>query len=163
MGTSTTTDAIFKLVGADFVTLQGFTMQESAGNVTATTQLEWGVALLYATTTNGAQNDTIQNNTITLNRTNVNTFGIYSNSTHAATTPTTSASATTTAGANSGMKVYGNTISNVNMGIVVVGPTAAADANTGIDIGGAGGGQANAITNFGTSMPSQPMRMFPGR
>ncbi|MGI8964859.1 MAG: beta strand repeat-containing protein, partial [Limisphaerales bacterium] len=148
-------DAIFKLIGADFITIQNFTMLENAANtVTAlatNNMTEWGVALLYASTTNGAQNATIQNCTITLNRTYPNTFGIYSNSTHSATAPTTSASATTTAGGNSGMKVYGNTISNVNMGIVVVGPTAAADANTGIDIGGAGGGQANSITNFGTS------------
>ena len=34
-----------------------------------------------------------------------------------------------------GNNIEGNTISNVNNGIVVVGPTAAADANTGIDIG----------------------------
>ncbi|MBL0102453.1 MAG: hypothetical protein IPP51_00950 [Bacteroidetes bacterium] len=59
---------------------------------------EFGVALFYNGTTNGAQNNTIQNNTITLNRTYQNTWGIYSNSTHSATTITTSASATTTAG-----------------------------------------------------------------
>ena len=148
-------DAIFKLIGADWVTIQGFTMQENAGNtITAAASnnmTEWGVALLYTTTTDGAQNNTIQNNTINLNRTYQNTFGIYSNSTHSAAAVTTSASATTTAGGNSGMKVYGNTISNVNQGIVVVGPTAAADMNTGIDIGGAGGAQANTITNFGTT------------
>ena len=50
---------------------------------------EWGVALLYASTTNGASNCTIQNNVISLNRTYQNTFGIYSNSTHSATAPTT--------------------------------------------------------------------------
>lgn len=107
--------------------------------------------MLYASTTNGAQNITVQNNTITLNRTYQNTFGIYSNSTHSATTVTTSATATTTAGGNSGMKAYTNNISNVNIGIVVVGPTAAADANTGIDIGGAAAGTGNTITNFGTT------------
>ena len=147
-------DAIFKIIGGDFITINGFTMLENAANITtaaATNNMtEFGVALFYATTTNGAQNDTIQNNTITLNRTYQNTFGIYSNSTHSATTVTTAVSATTTAGGNSGMKVYGNTISNVNQGIVVVGPTAA-DANTGIDIGGTGGAQANSITNFGTT------------
>src|SRR6185503_18827002 len=47
--------------------------------------------------------------------------------------------------------VYGNSISNVNNGIVIVGPTGAADANTGIDVGGAGGAQANSITNYGTT------------
>ncbi len=147
-------DSIFKIIGGDFITIDGFTMLENAGNTvtaaTTNTMTEWGVALLYATTTNGAQNDTIQNNTITLNRTYQNTFGIYSNSTHSA-TAITSATATTTAGGNSVLKVYGNTINNVNQGIVVVGPTAAADANTGIDIGGAGGAQANSITNFGTT------------
>jgi hypothetical protein len=152
VGTSTTTDAFFKIIGADFITLQNFVMAESSGNTTPTTQIEWGIALLYSSTTNGAQNCTIQNNTITLNRTNSNTFGIYSNSTHSATAATTSASATTTAGGNSGLKVYGNTISNVNQGIVVVGPTAAADLMTGIDIGGSSSTTGNTISNFGTAV-----------
>lgn len=148
-------DGFFKFIGSDFMTLQNFSMTENAANTTTAAatnnMMEWGVALLYATSTNGAQNITVQNNTITLNRAYQNTFGIYSNSTHTAGAVTTSASATTTAGGNSGLKIYGNTISNVNNGIVVVGPTAAADANTGIDIGGAGGAQANSITNYGTT------------
>lgn len=149
VGTSTTLDGIFKVIGTDFVTIQNFVMNESAGNTTATTQVEWGIAVLYGSTTNGSQGVVIQGNTITLNRVNVNTFGIYSNSTHAAGSPTTSATATTTAGSNSNLKIYSNNISNVNMGVVVVGPTAAADVNAGIEIGGAGLG--NTITNFGTS------------
>ncbi|MBL8000498.1 MAG: T9SS type A sorting domain-containing protein [Flavobacteriales bacterium] len=148
-------DAIFKLVGADFVTIQGFAMNENGANTTtaaaSNNMVEWGVALLYASTTNGAQNNTIQNNSITLNRTYQNTFGIYANSTHSATAVTTSATATTTAGGNSGLKVYGNTITNVNQGIVVIGPTAAADMNTGIDIGGSSLAQGNTITNWGTT------------
>jgi len=151
-------DAIFKIIGGDYITIQGFTMQErsftpvAADTAAATnTMTEFGVALLYTTSTNGAQNCTIQNNTITLNRTYVNTFGIYSNSGHNATTISTGGSATTTAGGNSGLKVYGNTISNVYAGIVVVGPTAAADFNTGIDIGGASLSTGNTITNFSTN------------
>jgi hypothetical protein len=151
VGTSTTTDAFFKIIGADFITLQNFVMAESSGNTTATTQIEWGIALLYSSTTNGAQNCIIQNNTITLNRTNPNSIGIYSNSTHSATAVTTSATATTSAGGNSGLKVYTNTINNVNMGIVVVGPTAVADANTGIDIGGSSLSTGNTISNYGTT------------
>ncbi len=149
------TDAIFKLVGADYVTIQGFAMNENGANTTTAAatnnMVEWGVALLYNGTTNGAQNNTIQNNTITLNRTYQNTFGIYSNSTHSATSITTSATATTTAGGNSGLKIYGNSISNVNQGIVVLGPTAAADHNTGIDIGGASALTGNTLTNYGTT------------
>jgi len=114
-------DAIFKVIGSDFVTIQGFTMLENAANdgspaaeaVAGTnTMTEWGVALLYATTTNGAQNCTIQNNTITLNRVYQNTFGIYANATHSAIS-ISSATATTTAGGNSGLKIYSNIISNV--------------------------------------------------
>ena len=148
-------DAIFKIIGSDFVTIQGFTMLENAANTTtaaATNNMtEFGVALFYATTTNGAQNNSIQNNTITLNRTYQNTWGIYSNSTHSSTTITTAASATTTAGGNSGLKIYSNTISNVNQGILYLGPLAAADYNTGLDIGGANGSTANSITNWGTT------------
>ena len=148
-------DAIFKIIGGDFITISGFTMLENAANTTTAAgtnnMTEFGVALFYASATNGAQNDTIQNNTITLNRTYQNTFGIYSNSTHSATSIATLASATTTAGGNSGMKVYANAINNVNMGVVVVGPTAIADYNTGIDIGGTTAAQGNTITNYGTT------------
>ncbi len=151
----TFTDAIFKLVGADYVTLQNFRMQENAANTTtaaATNNMtEWGVALLYATTTNGAQNNTIQNNTISLNRVYQNTFGVYSNSTHSAIAATTSATATSATGGNHSLKIYTNAISNVNNGIVVVGPTAVADQNTGLDIGGSSLATANTITDYGTT------------
>jgi hypothetical protein len=148
-------DAIFKLVGADYITLQNFRMQENAANTTTVAgtnnMTEWGIALLYTTTTNGALNNTIQNNTISLNRTYQNTFGIYSNSTHAAATPLTSATATTATGGNHGLKIYSNAVNNVNNGIVVVGPTAVADQNTGLDIGGSSLATANTITDYGTT------------
>ncbi|WP_300492149.1 hypothetical protein, partial [Flavobacterium sp.] len=148
-------DAIFKLVGADWVTIQGFTMTENAANTTTAAgtnnMTEWGVALLYASATNGAQNNTIQNNTISLNRTYQNTFGIYSNSTHSATAVTTSTTATGANGGNHNLKVYTNDISNVNIGIVVIGPTASADNNQGLDIGGTTTATGNSITNFGTT------------
>lgn len=148
-------DAIFKLVGADYVTIQNFTMVEHAtGTLTpsaSNTMTEWGVALLYASTTNGAQNNTIQGNTISLNRLYRNSCGIYSNATHDETTPGTTATATTTAGSHTGLSILSNTISNVNIGITVVGPTAAADHNQSLTIGGLGFG--NTITDFGTNLP----------
>jgi hypothetical protein len=148
-------DGIFKLIGADWVTLSGFSMTENAANTTTAAgtnnMTEWGVALLYVTATDGSQNDTIQNCTIDLDRTYQNTFGIYSNSTHTATAVTTSASATGAAGSNDNLKVYGNNITDVNNGIVVVGPTAAADQNNNLDIGGVAVGTANTITNWGTT------------
>ena len=125
------TDAIFKIVGTDNVTIDGFSMSENAANTTTAAgtnnMTEFGVALFYATTTNGSQNVTIQNCIIDLDRTYQNTFGVYSNSTHSTTSISTTASATTTDGGNSGLKLYGNSLTDVNIGIVVVGATAAAD------------------------------------
>ncbi len=148
-------DAIFKVIGGDYISITGFAMNENAANTTtaaaSNNMVEWGVAVLYASATNGAQNVTIQNNSITLNKTYQNSFGIYSNSTHTATAATTSASATGATGGNHNLKVYTNNISNVNNGIVVVGPTAVADYLTGLDIGGANAGTGNTITDYGTT------------
>lgn len=145
-------DGIFKIIGADYITIKGFTMLENPANsntVAGTNNMtEWGVALLYATTTNGAQNNTIQNNTIDLNKLYQNTFGIYSNSTHSPTAVTTLATATTVNGGNSGLKIYSNNITDVNMGIIVVGPRAAADHNDGVEIGGSAA-TGNIVTNYG--------------
>ena len=69
-------------------------------------------------------------------RDSTNTFGIYSNSTHSATAPTTSATATGANGGNNNLTITSNTITDVNQGIVVGGPTAATAQNTGVVIGG---------------------------
>ncbi len=147
-------DAIFKIIGADWITIKGFVMEENAANSTTTAasnnMTEWGVAVLYVAATDGSQNITIEGNTIDLNRTYQNTFGIYVNATHAAGTATTSATATGAAGGNHGLKIYSNNITDVNNGIVVVGPTAAADQNDGVEIGGSVS-TANTITNYGTT------------
>lgn len=147
-------DGLFKLIGADYVTIDGFVLSENAANtitVAGTNNMtEWGIALLYVTTTDGAQFNTISNCTIDLDRTYQNTFGIYSNSTHSSTSISTSATATGTDGGNSGLTITDNTITDVNMGIVVVGPTAAADMNEGLTIGGSLA-TANTINNYGTS------------
>ena len=149
------TDAIFKIVGTDNLTIDGFSMLENAANTTtaaATNNMtEFGVALFYATTTNGSQNVTVQNCIIDLDRTYPNTFGVYSNSTTSATAATTSATATTTDGGNSGLKLYANSITDVNIGIVVIGPTAATDLNEGLDIGGTAMATGNSVTNYGTN------------
>ncbi|MBK7909741.1 GEVED domain-containing protein [Candidatus Pollutiaquabacter sp.] len=148
-------DALIKLVGADFVTIQNFVMQENPANTTTTAasnnMTEWGVALLYASTTNGASSNTIQNNTISLSRLYQNSFGIYANATHSASAPSTSATATGAAGAHDSLRVYTNNISNVNNGIVVVGPTAAADQADYVDIGGSSAGTGNTISNYGNT------------
>ncbi len=149
------TDAVFKLIGADYITITGCTMVENGANTVNTpaasnTMTEWGVALLYVTLTDGSQNNTIQNNNISLNRTYLNTFGIYSNTRHSSTSITTSAEVTAASGSNSFNKVYGNTISNVNYGIVFIGAgTTIAAIDNGNDIGGASLATGNTITNWG--------------
>jgi hypothetical protein len=148
------TDSIFKLIGADFITIQSCTMQENALNIVNTpaasnTMTEFGVALFYVTTTDGAQNNTINGNVITLNKTYTNTWGIYSNVRHSSTAATTTADITAATGANSNNKVYLNTISNVNQGIAFIGSGTAANMDTGNDIGGASLATTNTIANWG--------------
>ena len=147
-------DAVFKIVGSDNVTITGFTLLENPANTltgaATNTMTEWGIALLYAEVTDGAQNATIQGNTIDLSRTYQNTFGIYSNSTHSEASISTGATATGPGGGNSGLRVLSNVITDVNIGIVVVGPTAAADHNQGVDIGGTALATGNTISNYGT-------------
>lgn len=148
------TDAIFKLIGADFVTVTGFTMQENPANTTtaaATNNMtEWGVALLHVSTTDGAQNNTIQDNTISLNRAYTNTWGVYANNRHSATTVTVTEDVTDgTTGPNSNNRVYGNAIGNVNMGIAFIGTGVPANQDVGNDVGGASAGTGNTITNWG--------------
>jgi len=148
------TDAIFKLIGADWVTLKGFTMQENPANTDTTLasnkMTEWGVALLYGSLTNGSQHNTIQNNTISLNRVYRNSFGIYSNTRHSASDVLQVAEVTAASGANSFNHVYGNTISNVNFGVVMIGAgTTLAAIDDGNDIGGSSVSTANSILNWG--------------
>ncbi len=148
-------DAIIKLVGADWITITGFTLMENAGNtVTAggtNNMTEFGIALFYASATDGSQNNTILNNTISLNRTYQNAFGIYSNVRTTTTSMTTSAEvATSVAGSNSFNKVYGNAINNVNYGIIFIGAvTTLAAIDNGNDIGGNATITGNILTNWG--------------
>lgn len=146
-------DAIFKLVGADYITLDGFTMLENplnTDNVDATNNMtEFGVALMPASLTNGAQNNIIQNCVIELNRTYLRTFGVYSNSNTNDVVNLTNIAPTTAVGNNSNLQIFGTAISNVNIPIVVVGPQASAAHNDGLIIGG-NGILGNTITNYGT-------------
>ncbi len=148
-------DAIFKIIGSDYVTIRNFTIRENPSNTitnAATNNMtEWGIALLYASTTNGAQNVRIQGNTISLNRTYQNTFGIYSNVRHNQTQVTVPADITAYSGSNSNLQIYANNISNVNLGIVVVGSATGDYMDANLDIGGSSSMTGNDITNYGTT------------
>jgi trimeric autotransporter adhesin len=147
-------DAIFEIDGGDYITIQNFVMQENAANTTTTVasnnMTEFGVAVFYFSTTNGAKYITIQNNAITLNRAYQNTFGIYANDRHSSTAVTTAADITAATGAHDYLHIYANQISNVNKGIVSVGSNTAARTPVGLDIGGSSSGTGNTISNYGT-------------
>jgi gliding motility-associated-like protein len=150
------TDALFKIIGCDYVSISGFNLQENPANTVSeavsNNMTEWGIALLRSSQTNGAQYNTIQNNSITLDKTYSNSFGIYSSSQHAPTTPTSSQNPTSAAGSNSFNKVYGNSINNSNYGIVFVGAASLQSStvrDNGNDIGGSSVSTGNTLTNCG--------------
>jgi hypothetical protein len=149
-------DAIIKLIGADWITITGFTIQENGGNTVtveaSNTMTEWGIALLHVSVTDGAQNNTIQGNTITMDRTYLNSFGVYSNARHSASAINTAENPTTTDGANSNNKIYANTISNVNYPIYFNGSGSSGTMDTGNDIGGSVSSDGNTLTNWGNGL-----------
>jgi hypothetical protein len=155
-----TNDAVFKIVGGDYITVQNFIIAENPANsvlaVGTNTMTEFGIALYgTAALNNGAKSNTILNNTITLNALYTQSFGIMSSSTFVSTATVGGAAplaqATTAGGENSDNKYYGNTISNVAFGMMLVAPSATATfRETGNDIGGYSAATGNTIS-FGNN------------
>lgn len=148
-------DAIFKIVGGDYITITGFQMQEHATTPVITpasnNMTEYGIAIYAASTTNGAKNNTISNNTISLGATYTQSFGIFSTATFSsANAATVTAQVSVAGGENSNNTIIGNTISNVAFGIsVVTQPATATFSETGWTIGQSG--SANTITYVGNA------------
>jgi hypothetical protein len=149
-GASTTVDGIFIINGADYITINGIDLQENSSNTTATQQMEWGYALVKTSTSNGSQYNTIKNCSVTLNKANTASVGIYSGN-HIITI-TTALTVNNFAGTNSYNKYYNNTIQNCFHGIDLNGYVAAAAPYDYYDkaneIGTTGTGR-NQILNFG--------------
>jgi len=98
-------DGIIKFYGVNYITFDGIDLQESAANVTQTTQMEWGYALLRPDATHGDNFNSIKNCNITLNKTNYLTSGIYSNYMNLAGTTTIPTTPAGTSGNNSFINV----------------------------------------------------------
>ncbi len=114
-----TLDGIVKFSGADYVIFDGIDLQENATNVTTTTQMEWGFALLKSDFTNGSQHIQIKNCSITLDKTNPSATGIYGgNHTPASVTQLVPINIS---GTNSYNTIDAVTISNVATGISLSG------------------------------------------
>lgn len=165
-------DGIWRLIGADDVTIDGIDIYDPNNSVT--TSMEFGYGFFKSNAANGCQNNTIKNCKIKLNRLN-NAAGIFpavngsrgielvnaSSSSH-----TTALTVTVPSGANSGNKFYSNTIYDCNIGISMVGflspaPYSLSDSNN--DIGGITSATSNTITNFGgsgTLTPSSAIQTY---
>lgn len=146
-------DALFKIIGADYVTIDGFVLQENVANTVmnpaTNTMTEWGVALLKTSTVNGAQHNSILNNTISLVRLYENSFGVYSNTRHTAASVQSSINPISPAGANSYNRVYGNQVSDVNFGIAFISTLNAGAHDQFNDIGGISAATGNTLSNWG--------------
>lgn len=146
MGNSISLDGIIVIRGGDHITFNGIDLMENPSNTNPAQQMEWGYALLKQNETNGSQYNSINNCTITLNKTNPNSVGIYSGN-HTNLNKST-IYVSNSSGTNSNNKINGNTISNVYYGIYIDGY---ADSNIyefydlNNEIGLTSG---NSITNF---------------
>ncbi len=148
-GVSTTVDGIIVIRGGDYITFDGIDLTENTSNTTATMQMEWGYALVKTSATDGAQYNEIKNCSVTLNKTNIATVGVYSgNHTDANTTALT---VTDVLGANSYNKVNGNTVTNSFTNISFNGSSTEAYFDQNNEIGVTTG---NSLSNFGGSSSS---------
>ena len=155
--TTTATDGIFILSGCDYVTIDAIDLLD--GNIVSPLEMmECGYGLFKVDGTNGCQNNTIKNCTITLNNNSNATWTVGHNGScgivmmniaYAAKTALTVTAAT---GSNSNNKFYTNTISKTNAGIVFIGFAAATPftlGDTGNDVGGTSSATGNMVLNFG--------------
>ncbi len=167
-------DGFFVLAGSDWVTIDGIDLQESAANLDVTTQMEFGYGLFKASATDGAQNNTIKNCTITLSNLNNTAWTApgHNGSTGIAVlnglyTATGAVTVTAATGSNSNNKFYGNTVQNCNAGVVFIGFGATTGVgpnpdpltflgDIGNDVGGAGASTGNIIRNFGGGAATNP-------
>ena len=147
-GTSATLDGIIKLSGADYITFDGIDLLDPVSN-TGNAMMEWGYVLLRASTIDGSQNNIIKNCVITLQKSNTNSIGIYiANENLSGTAVAADTSGGNTDGFNSNNKIYGCSISDVDIGIFAKSVTNIRDRNNEI---GVNGQTANNITNWGGS------------
>jgi hypothetical protein len=166
-GTSTTTDAIVRLSGADYVTFDGIDLLDPSSHTNQTTSAEFGYAFFRASATNGCQNNTIKNCVVSMNRTNSNStsgiiYGIYGASTTATGAAVTISAAS---GTNSYNNLYSNTVINTQTGIYLNGyadpnaPYSLLDQDN--DVGGTATATGNTVMNFGglAAAPAYGIRM----
>ncbi len=112
-------DAALRIVGSDFLTIDGINFIEPAGRSSATVAAtEYGIAILRGSATNGSKNITIRNCTISLNKTTNLSVGILlANRLEDFATVTVSSAV----GRNENIIIQNNTINNVYEGVYLSG------------------------------------------
>lgn len=160
---SDSVDVMWAFEGSDYVTINGINLTESSLNTTPTTMMEVGYGFYKVDGTNGANNNTVQNCTVTLNRDNITAISSGPRANAAGSVAIelvnatrinagTAITVTAVSGASSNNKFYGNTIQNCNFGILLSGfaaPSPYTLADVGNDIGGNSVSTGNTIINFG--------------
>ncbi|HPS63438.1 MAG TPA: hypothetical protein PLK82_10280, partial [Bacteroidales bacterium] len=135
-GSTAMRDAGIVIAGGDYITFDGIDITIHTGS-----DLEVGYYLYNISATNGAQNNTIRNAKITLNRTNTSSVGINQS---ILVSPTSQAS-----GCNNGNKYYNITVENSYCGISLYGNSSTL-YDSGCEIGSTGGG----TTTIGAATPN---------
>ena len=158
--TSPNPDGIIKLIGCDYLTLDGMDFLENEQNATNPSTMEFGIGMFKENSNNGCQYNTIKNCNIKLNRIN-NTKGLFPmldgsvgilliNAT--ITSANTPLIPTSVAGSNSFNTISSNYIYNTNVGIGIRGFHSAGKSDF-CDyknvIGGLTASSGNTILNFG--------------
>lgn len=148
-GTSPSFDGIIKLFGVDYVTFDAIDLLDPASN-TGDEMMEWGYAILRKDTADGSQNNTIKNCTVTLQKINTASIGIYIvNRTADGIVRNT----LIPSGLNSFNRIFGNTVTNVYKGIVASSTSLVGQKDIDNEVG-INGQTANTITNWGGSTVS---------
>ena len=151
--------AFFKLIGTDYITFSGLTIQELHTGTTQTLKMQYGFMLVRSSATDGCKNVTINNCVINMQQSNVSSCGIATLNVNAAHTTT---SPTSIDGRHENISVQGCTINNSFNGMYFVGYSSPSPydlfdhfynigtttANTLINIG-SGLGVTNTSTHYG--------------
>jgi len=132
-GTVATTDFIIRLNGVDYYTFDGIDLEQTGTSSTDWT--EYGIYITNASSTNGSQNNTFKNGTITLSNFNSNAKGVYL---------LQSPSAASVAGTNSNNKFLNMNVQNAWEGYRFIG--ASTNLDSGNEIGTTGGGSSSIHT-----------------
>jgi hypothetical protein len=135
-------DAIIRLEGTDYITFDRIDVTASQSSI------EYGYLTHKPSGTDGCQNVTIKNCTITMNKgTSDYVVGIYIGNGTTFTSSAAGVNVSANSGKNQNITIIGNTITNVHAGIIVRGSSAAGYYDSDVTIGQSGAG--NTITNFG--------------